>query len=85
MALKVTQDISQYHVRVLDLGRWIEERINGTAGRRKRGSWWGMQLRKTVPERAERSGSCEDFHFGEETRSQSAGPRRSGREATRCW
>lgn len=63
----------------------MEERINGTAGKRKRGSWWGRQLRKAVPDRAERSGSCEDFHLGEETRSPSAGPRRRGREATRCW
>lgn len=30
--------------------------MRGTAGRRKRGSWWGMQLRRAVPDMADRRG-----------------------------
>ena len=65
MVLKSIHDASQYLVVVLECGRCTEERIKGTAGRRKRGSWCGMQLRKAVPEMAESRGSWEEFHFGE--------------------
>jgi hypothetical protein len=37
-------------------GRRIDERIRGTAGRRKRASWCGKMLRTAMPDRAERRG-----------------------------
>lgn len=35
--------------------------MRGTAGRRKRGSWWGMQLRRAVPDMADRRGRVVGF------------------------
>lgn len=43
-------------MRVFEFGRWREERMRGMAGRRKRGSWWGIRERRRVPETAERRG-----------------------------
>ena len=34
-------------------GRWIQLRRSGIAGRRNRGSWWGIRLRNKVPVRAD--------------------------------
>jgi len=65
-------------------GRCREERISGTAGRRKRASWWGMQLRRRIPDMAERRGRLVGFS-GRTNNSNRAGPRRRGSEAVRCW
>ena len=54
--LNPTQAASQYLVNNLDRGRRIDERRSGTAGRRKRGSWWGMQLRRSIPDIADSTG-----------------------------
>ena len=54
--LNPTQAASQHLVSNLDLGRRIDERRSGTAGRRKRGSWWGMQLRRSIPDVADSTG-----------------------------
>ncbi len=43
-------------MRVLEAGRWREERMRGMAGRRKRGSWCGIRDRRRVAEMAERRG-----------------------------
>lgn len=54
--LNPTQAASQYFDRDLDLGKDIEESRSGTAASRKRGSWWGMQLRKSIPDIADSRG-----------------------------
>ena len=61
VALKMIHAASQYRVRVFELGRCREERMRGTAGRRKRGSWCGMQDRSRVAEMAERRGRVVGF------------------------
>ena len=58
--------------------------MRGTAGRRKRASWWGIQLRRRMPDVAERRGRSVGFS-GRTNRRRRAGPRRRGREAIRCW
>ena len=65
-ALNPTQAASQYFVSALDLGNCIEESRSGTADSRKRGSWWGMQLRNIIPEIAESTGRRGAFLIGVE-------------------
>ena len=54
--LNTIQATSQYFMSDLDLGRCTEESRSGTAGSKKRGSWWGMQLRRSVPDIADKTG-----------------------------
>lgn len=54
--LNPIQAASQYFVDNFDLGKCIDESRSGTAGSRKRGSWWGMQLRRSVPDIADSTG-----------------------------
>lgn len=54
--LKPIQAASQYFVDNLDLGTCIDESRSGTAGSRNRGSWCGMQLRRSVPDIADSTG-----------------------------
>ena len=54
--LNPIQATSQYFVNDLDLGSCIDESRSGTAGSRKRGSWWGTQLRRRVPDTADSTG-----------------------------
>ena len=54
--LNPTHAASQYFERDLDLGKDTEESKSGTAASRKRGSWWGMQLRKSIPDTADSTG-----------------------------
>ncbi len=82
-ALKRTQDARNERRRVKDLGSVIEERMRGMAGRRKRGSWWGIRERRAVPVRAERRGSL-DREKRRGVRRSRAGPRRRGRETKKC-
>lgn len=83
--LKRIHDASQYRVVGRERGRWIEERRQGTKGRRKRASWWGIRERRTRPEMALRKGRRGGVMVwvivGRRVR---AGPRRRGREARRC-
>ncbi len=64
-------------------GSVSEERISGRAGRRKRGSWWGIRERKAVPDSALRRGILGiESRVGKSRRR--AGPRRRGRETRKC-
>ena len=54
--LNPTQATSQYFICDLDLGSCTEESRSGTAGSKKRGSWWGIQLRRSVPDIADKTG-----------------------------
>ncbi len=62
--LNVIQAASQYLITSLDFGRCIDESRSGTAGSRKRGSWWGMQLSRSVPDTADSRGRREMFLMG---------------------
>lgn len=64
--LNPIQAASQYFVDVLDLGRRTDESRSGTAGSKKRGSWWGMQLRRRVPDIADRTGKRGTWLLGAE-------------------
>lgn len=83
-ALKMIQAARKQRFAVLDLGRCIEARKRGMAGRRNRGSWWGIRERIMVEEMADRRG-----RRGREIlvrgRRKREGPRRRGRETRRCW
>lgn len=59
----------------------MEQSRSGTAGIRKRASWWGNMLRREIPEMAERTGR-EAWRIV--TRQKIAGPRSWGR-LTRKW
>ena len=82
--LNATHADTQYFISDLDLGKCIEESRSGTAGNRKRASWWGIQLRKSVPDAADRTGRRAACLMGATRHKQRAGPRRRGKEATRC-
>ena len=58
--------------------------MRGSAGRRKRGSWWGMQLRSAVPDMADSRGRVVGFSMRTEKKRQMAGPKRTGKLASRC-
>lgn len=60
----------------------MEVRRRGIAGRRKRGSWWGIRERKIVAEIAARRGRRGGEKLVNGKRS-SDGPRRRGRETKR--
>lgn len=81
MVLKMIQLTNQYLLNTPDWGRRTEERISGTAGRRKRGSWCGIRDRRTVAERAE---MMERLGLRMYQKRRRAGPRSRGREAIRC-
>lgn len=83
--LNPIQAASQYLVKDLDFGRCIDERRSGTAGSKKRGSWWGMQLRRSIPDTADSTGRRETILVGVDKNRKRAGPRRRGKEAKRCW
>ena len=57
--------------------------MRGIAGSRKRGSWWGIRERRTVPDSAERRGSFGTARRGGR-RSKIAGPSSRGRETRMC-
>lgn len=54
--LNTIQLAIQVFVSNLDLGRRIDKSRSGTAGSRKRASWWGTQLRRRVPDMADSTG-----------------------------
>lgn len=82
-ALNKTQDARNERRRVRDLGRVIEDKMSGMAGRRKRGSWWGIRERRVVPVMAERRGSFGMARRGGRSK-RMAGPRSRGRETRKC-
>ena len=59
-----------------------EDKMSGTAGSRKRGSWWGIRESRALPERALKRGSFGIERRGGKSR-RSAGPRRRGRETAK--
>lgn len=80
--LKTTHAARKYRVRRRDFGRCIEVRRRGIAGRRKRGSWWGIRERRIMAESAEMRGRrCREKLVN--GKSSSEGPRRRGRETRR--
>lgn len=81
--LKTTHVARKYRVRARDIGRRMEVRRRGTAGRRKRGSWCGIRERRNMAEIAERRGRDGREMLVNGKRS-SDGPRRRGRETRRC-
>lgn len=60
----------------------MEVRRRGIAGRRKRGSWWGIRERRIMADIAERRGRRGRDKLVNGKRN-SDGPRRSGRETRR--
>lgn len=80
--LKVIQATTNARVAERDWGRWMELRMRGVAGSRKRGSWCGFSERRTVADRADSRGSRGGRERGRRNR---AGPRRRGREIRKWW
>ena len=66
------------------MGRRSEERRRGTAGRRKRVSWWEMKERRSVPVKAEVRGSGGGKGLGRKGRVRRAGPSRMGKLTKKC-
>lgn len=60
----------------------MEDKISGTAGSRKRGSWCGIRDSRIVADSAD---SIERLGLRMYQMRGRAGPRSRGRDAIRCW